>query len=164
MQVSVVDNNVALMQNAAEAHSYGVELEARWKVLEKLDFLAGFGWLEGEFDRYDNHPDGLDLAGNTLPNTNEYTVSLGARYRHELGLFASVTGSLMGPKYMDERNEVEQDSYMIVNAKIGYESSAWAANLYGRNLLDEAYLVHTFDTAGRAGEPLVVGGQVTCYF
>ena len=164
MQVSVVNNNVALMQNAADAHSYGVELEARWQALQGLDIFAGFGWLQGEFDKYDNHPDGLDLSGNTLPNTNEYTVSLGARYRHARGFFASVTGALMGPKYMDELNEVKQDSYTIVNAKIGYETKAWGAYLYGRNLLDEAYLVHTCDTAGRAGEPLVCGGQVVYYF
>ncbi len=165
MQVSAVKNNIAFMQNAAEAHSYGVELETRWQALRCLDLFAGFGWLDGEFDKYDNHPNGLDLSGNTLPNTNEYNVSLGARYRHDMGFFVSLTGALMGPKYMDELNEIEQDSYTIVNAKIGYESKAWSAYLYGRNLLDEDYLVHTVSTsAGRAGEPAVYGGQVTCYF
>jgi len=166
MQVdALIDgSSVAMKQNAAEAHSYGLELEARWRAYKGLDLIAGFGWLEGEFDRYDNHPSGRDLAGNRLPNANEYSFSLGVRYRHDSGFFTSLSGALMGPKYMDEENLIEQESYTLLNARIGYESADWAVYLYGRNLLDEAYLVHSFDQAGRAGEPAVVGARLNYLF
>ncbi len=164
MQVSVVKDNVALMHNAAEAHSYGLELEARWRAARGLDLLAGFGWLKGEFDRYDNHPSGQNMAGNQLPNANEYSFSMGARYRHDNGFFTSLSAALMGPKYLDEQNLIKQDSYTLLNAKIGYEATNWAAYVYGRNLLDEAYLVHSFTDAGRAGEPAVVGAECRYYF
>lgn len=164
MQVSVVKDNVALMQNAAEAHSYGAELEARWRAAKGLDLLAGLGWLKAEFDRYDNHPDGLDLSGNQLPNANEYSLSVGATYRHDSGFFGALSAASMGPKYMDEENLIKQERYTLVNAKIGYERANWAAYIYGRNLLNESYLVHTTAGAGRAGEPLIIGVKFSCLF
>lgn len=166
MQVSALKDNssVALMQNAAEAHSYGIELETRFKVTHGFDIFAGLGWLEGEFDKYDNHPSGENFSGKDLPNANRFSASLGGTYRHTNGLFASVSGSWMGPKYMDEQNIVEQKSYFLLNSKIGYESDSWGAYLYGRNLLDEEYLVHTFANAGRSGEPKIFGCQLNYYF
>lgn len=164
MQVSVMKDNVALMQNAAEAHSYGMELEARFKVAAGFELLAGFGWLNAEFDEYDNHPTGQDLSGNKVPNANEYSLDLGAIYRHPGGFFASASGALMGPKYLDEQNLYKQDSYTLISAKIGYESKYWSVYAYGRNLLDEEYYTHSFSTAGRAGAPAIIGAQLTCTF
>jgi iron complex outermembrane receptor protein len=163
MQVSVVDQttSTAYYQNAAEAHSYGFELESRWRATENLHFFGTFGWLKGEFDRYDNHTSGRDLAGNRIPNANKYSLSVGTVYRSNSGLFGSMSVAFMGPKYMDELNQYRQTSYTLLNAKIGYERPKWAAYLYGRNLLDEKYLVHRFGDAGRAGEPLVVGFQAS---
>ncbi len=164
MHVSVVKDSVALMQNAAEAHASGFEFEARWRPIQGLDLFTGLGLLDGEFDRYDNHPDGLDLIGNALPNSHDYNFSLGAVYRQDQGMFASVSANMMGPKFMDELNDVEQEAYTLLNAKAGYKSDSWSFYLYGRNLLNEEYLVHTFLTAGRIGEPAVIGGQVNYLF
>jgi iron complex outermembrane receptor protein len=164
MQVSVVKDNVALMQNAAEAHTYGAEFEARWRPTRGLDLYTGLGLLDGEFDRYDNHPDGVDLTGNSLPNAHDYNFSVGAVYSHDQGFFTSVSANFMGPKFMDELNEYEQDSYTLVNARIGYGTDHWSLHLYGRNLLDEEYLTHTFTTAGRIGETAVVGGRFNYLF
>ena len=161
MHVSVVKDNVALMQNAAEAHTYGAEFEARWRPTRGLEVFTGLGLLEGEFDRYDNHPDGLDLSGNALPNAHEYNFSVGAVYRHSRGLFTSLSANFLGPKYMDELNEVEQDSYTLLNAKVGYIADNWSCYLYGRNILDEKYLTHTFTNAGRIGETAVIGAQLS---
>ena len=164
MQVSTMKGNVALMQNAAEAHSDGAELEARFQASRNMDFLFTLGVLEGEFDRFENHPSGRVLEGNRLPNANEYSASLAARYRNRHGLFASCSTAFMGPKYMDELNTERQESHTVVNARIGYEAEHWSVTLYGRNLLDETYLLHTFAGAGRVGEPTVVGIGFNGYF
>lgn len=164
MQVSVVQDSVALMQNAAEAHTYGAEFEARWRPVRSLDLFFALGLLDGEFDRYDNHPTGANLSGNSLPNAHEYDFAVGAVYRHELGFFTKVSANFYGPKFMDELNEVEQDGYTLLNARAGFEAENWSVYLYGRNLLDEEYLVHTFTTAGRIGEPLVIGAQFNYRF
>jgi iron complex outermembrane receptor protein len=167
MQVSVVDETTttAYYQNAARAHSYGFELESRWRVLENLHLYGAFGWLKGEFDEYDNHESGKDMSGNSVPNANEYNLSVGSVYRCGNGFFGSVNFALLGPKYMDEENDIRQKSYALLGAKIGFERDRWAVYVYGRNLLDEKYLVHTVgDTAGRAGEPLVIGSQAMLRF
>jgi iron complex outermembrane receptor protein len=166
MQVSVTDgvSPAAYYQNAAEAHSYGFELESRWRATENLHLFGAFGWLKGKFDRYDNHTSGRNLAGNWIPNTNEYSLSIGAIYRSNNGVFASTNIAFMGPKYLDELNEYRQKSYTLVSAKVGYERPAWSVYLYGRNLLDERYLVHRTGDAGRIGEPLVAGIQASLRF
>ena len=164
MHVSIAENNVAYYQNAAEAHSYGLELEVRWRLARSLHLFGAFGWLEGEFDRYDNHTSGEDLAGKKIPNANEYSFTLGGVWRHGSGFFTSADIAFMGPKYMDEQNLYRQESYTLLNARVGYEQDRWALYLYGRNLLDETYLVHRASNAGKAGEPLVMGGEVNFYF
>ncbi len=169
MQVSITDGTSFLTQNAAEATSYGFELESRWLVTEGFDIFASAGWFCGDFDKYDNHPSSKDLSGNKLPNANEYSISLGARYRHDSGLFTSLSASYMGPKYMDELNEIKQDAYALVHAKIGYEGEKWAAYVYGRNLLDEEYLLHTFGNmsfgaSGKVAEGAVYGVQLNYFF
>jgi len=168
MQVSAVDSASTTLasyyQNAAEAHSYGVELETRWRVMKNLHLFGAFGWLKGTFDRYDNHPSGLDLSGKWIPNTNEYNFSAGAIYLSGKGLFASANVSFMGPKYLDELNQYKQESYNLVSAKVGYEQPGWSVYIYGRNLLDEEYVVHRFGDAGRVSEPIAAGIQASLWF
>lgn len=159
MQVSVVDNQIAVMQNATEARSYGAEIEAPIKPIRGLDFFAGLGFIKREFDEYSNHISDIDLSGNDLPNANEYGVSLGMKFRHGSDFFGSLAGNFLDPEYLDE---VKRDSYTLLNAQVGYETNNWALYLYGINLLDEEYLAHTPSVdAGNLEEPLTVSAQLT---
>ena len=53
-------------------------------------------------------------------------------------------------------------------AKVGYEGDQFDFYLYGRNLLDEEYATRQVRSggnwAGRAGEPLVVGANLSFRF
>ena len=155
---------VYLKQNAAKAHTAGVELEARARPHKGWDLFLGAGYLfEYEFDEFPSRTTG-DLTGNRLPNANEYSVNAGTIFRHPNGLFLSADIAFNGPKYFDEANAVEQESYTLLNAKIGYETDSWSLYLYGRNLLDEAYAVTRFEDALMAGEPRVFGVKVGAVF
>ncbi len=150
-------------QNAAEAHSSGLELEMRarpassWEVFGSASYLIDF-----KFDEFPNSSSG-DLSGKKLPNANRFSVNAGTVYRHPMGLFASADMTVNGPKFFDEANAFEQDIYTLVNAKVGYEIDNLSVYLYGRNLLDEDYALSMFANAELAGEPRVFGvrAQVT---
>jgi outer membrane receptor protein involved in Fe transport len=70
----------------------------------------------------------------------------------------------MGPKYQYIENQVKQNAYTLVNIKTGYRTSAWEAFIYGRNILDEKYMVRNFSSAVRYGEPVIIGAQFNIYF
>lgn len=157
MQVSVIKDRVALFENAGKAHSMGVEADIRYHPVSRLDLVASIGIVNAEFDDYEtNRATGENLKGNKIPNVNEYSVSLGVNYHHDSGVTIGSNVAYAGKKYLDEKNQYEQEPYTIINSKIGYEADDWVASLSGKNLLDERYFVHSFDTSGRAGDPLTV--------
>ncbi len=170
MQVDAVDlDNVQQLrkENAAEAHSSGVELEARARLARGLTAFVNAGYMfDYEFDEFMTAKSGqiVDLSGNLLPKTNEYTVSAGFICHHASGLFAAADASFMGPQYFTHLNEMKQDAYTLLNAKAGYEAENWSVCLFGRNLLDEKHIISTFGRGKMAAEPLVAGIQASFYF
>ena len=122
--------------------------------------------LDYEFDEFITAKSGqiIDLKRNLLPKTNEYTVNTGFIYRYSSGIFAAADVSFIGPKYFTHLNEMKQDAYTLLNAKVGYEAQNWSVSVFGRNLLDEKHIISTFGRAKMTAEPLVVGIQASSYF
>jgi len=157
--LSTAGTPIYLKQNAAEAHSTGLELEMRALLDSGWELSAGAGYLfEYKFDSFPNSTSG-DLSGKHLPSANEFNVNASALYRHSNGVFFSLDAMLNGPKYFDEANVFEQDTYTLVNTKIGYETDNLSVYFYARNLLDEDYSVAMFANAEMAGEPRILGIQ-----
>lgn len=153
-----------LKQNAAEAHSSGIELELLTNPMSGLSMFMNASYLfDYEFDDFSNGAGG-DNTGNKLPYTNEYTVSLGSNYGHAQGVFVGADLSFYGSQFMNEANTFEQGSYAIFNAQVGYRTHGWAVYLYGRNLTDEEYSTSMFNAAKVAGEPRFVGVKAKVNF
>ena len=169
IQISTVKDGVEILQNAGKAHSYGLETELSWLALPGLNLIANLGLISAEFDEYNGHPSGEDLAGNDIPNTPQYKLAVGGVYRHVNGIFAQALASWIGATYLEETNGYKQDAYVLIDAKLGYESERWAAYLWGQNLADELYVVRAFDFYstgyyGRTGQPLAAGVQLEFRF
>ncbi|WP_320040021.1 TonB-dependent receptor domain-containing protein [uncultured Desulfobacter sp.] len=145
--------------NAADAHSSGLEIEARFKPLKGWTIFGGIGYMfEYEFDAF---TDGTaDYTGNKLPFTNDYTVNLGTTMYTDCGFFMGMDASWRGAYYLVEDNATRQDSYVMLNAKVGYAADHWEVAAYGRNLLDECYAISNCSGALMAAEPLTVGVMV----
>lgn len=143
--------------NAADAHTSGLELEARFRISGGWTVFAGLGYMfEYEFDEFIDGDN--DYSGNKLPFTNEYTVNLGTTLNTASGFFMGMNVAFRGPYYLVEDNSAEQDSCVLMNAKLGYTfDEQWEVSVYGRNLLDEEYATSSFSGALMQGEPLTVG-------
>ncbi|MFB2681313.1 TonB-dependent receptor [Shewanella mangrovisoli] len=134
-------------ENAGSSHNYGAELDATWYATDNLQFYSSLGWLEtayGDYQYQDKYGSAVDLTGRDLAHSPHLTYSLGGTYRANSGWFANVNLSGKSEFYYSDSNDSRSEPYTIVNARVGYEASAWSAYLWGRNLFDEEYGVRGF--------------------
>ncbi|SHG77157.1 TonB-dependent receptor [Ferrimonas marina] len=140
------------IQNAAEAHAQGIELDVSWEPIDSLKFHAGIGFQEVEFDDFkeaittDNEI--IDATGNAVPYAPELTYNLAADW-FQYDLISGFDGRLrleysyMDEQYTDVENSEERrlDSYGIANARYQLDNGTHQFTLYVENLADEFYLV-----------------------
>ncbi|MEL7510497.1 MAG: TonB-dependent receptor, partial [Cyanobacteria bacterium J06554_1] len=85
----------------------------------------------------------------------------------ESGFFGRLEMIGFGKTYFDNLNTIEQDSFALVNARLGYEFDNYGIYLFANNLFDEEYLTQAFDFGGTlavAGAPQTFGVQVRTEF
>lgn len=166
----------AKVDNAAEAHSKGLELELQARPARGWDISAGIGYTDAEYDDWiatEWNSDYTDLtrndySGKTVPGVPEYTGHLGVQYRHTNGLFARADASVIGPLYADQNNRFKEDAYALVNLQLGYETEHFDVVLWGKNVFDKHYHTVAYDWEGvklvQDGEPARVGVRATLRF
>jgi iron complex outermembrane receptor protein len=164
------------IKNAAEAHSMGVELELQARPMRGLDLFAGFGYTEAEFDDWTATEMDMmthqlvtyDYEDKDLPNAPEYTYNLGVQYRHQSGFLGRVDLLGTGKFYGDSKNLAEQDSYELVNLRLGYEREHFDIVCWCKNLFDERYATTKVswgaDEMCMDGEPRMFGATLTYRF
>ncbi len=167
MQVSVsIPGKMTLMvDNAGKATSRGVELELGARPFAGFDVNASFGFVDMEYDEYEDSANGADYSGKIPTYAPRYTYSLSAQYRRPLGREYTffIRGELqgLGKQYWDRNNDVSEGAYNIVNARAGIESEHLDAYLWAKNLLDEDYrkiAYHTgMGTYAQTGDPFTFG-------
>ncbi|WP_320043712.1 TonB-dependent receptor domain-containing protein [uncultured Desulfobacter sp.] len=138
MQVSeTITLTETYITNAAQATGKGIELELTAKITPALSVMAGFGYIDIEFDDFKDNAGSYE--GNQNPFSPEYSFNIGAQYRFENGWYARADLICYGEMYLDKANEYKRDAYQIVNAKIGYETDHFDIYLYGKNIFDQEY-------------------------
>ncbi|MBW3513501.1 TonB-dependent receptor [Shewanella sp. NKUCC01_JLK] len=138
---------ILFTENAGSSNNYGAELDATWYTTDNLQVYSSIGWLEtayGDYQYQDKYGTEVDLTGRDLAHSPHVTYSLGGTYRANSGWFANLNLSGKSEFYYSDSNESRSEPYTIVNARVGYEASAWSAYLWGRNLFNEEYGVRGF--------------------
>lgn len=152
--------------NADRAHALGVEGEIRACPCEGLELFAAAGYTHARFDDFDS-PVG-DFSGKRINNIPAGTVNLGAAYHAPWGGMARVDWRHVGKTWFDERNTVSQESYSLLDVRIGYERGSYGAYLFARNLLDTEYYTHTYlfmgAPAAKPGVPRMLGVEGRAWF
>lgn len=138
---------ILFTENAGSSNNYGAELDATWYATDNLQIYSSLGWLEtayGDYQYQDKYGTEIDLTGRDLAHSPHLTYSLGGTYRTNSGWFINLNLSGKSEFYYSDSNESRSEPYTIVNARVGYEASAWSAYLWGRNLFNEEYGVRGF--------------------
>ncbi len=149
MQLRTIVGTDSIVTNAGEAGIKGLEVELLARPMEGLQLSAALAWTDAEFDEYfaDDPHDSLgatavDLSGNDLARSPDYTASLNAAYTWDLpwgSLTSSVNYYWADEVYFSAFNREDrdyQDSYHKTDINVTFNSldDVWYASLSVQNL------------------------------
>jgi len=168
----VSSGNGRILTNAGKAESYGVELSLRAQLLPGWSADLNYGYTHATFKDYDNGQE--DFAGNYIPYTPRHTLSLGTQYTKllrncwfdQFTASAQLTGA--GKIFWSEANDLAQNFYCQLNAKVGVRKGMVNFNIWGRNLTDTKYSAFYFESFDQPfmqlGKPLQFGAELALTF
>jgi iron complex outermembrane receptor protein len=125
--------------NVGGATSSGVEVELNARVHPNVDVFGGIGYTKATFGD-DAISSGVPVSGNTVPNTPDYTGSLGVQVSRTLTqgtLYGRGEVTFSGAFEYDDLNTERQSAYSLANFRAG---------IRGRIVFVEGWIRNAFDT------------------
>ena len=141
--------------NAPAVTARGVELQLVGKPFDSVELSADVGYTDIQFDRFDNPETGASLQGKRPPYVPEFNACFAAQFKCPRGFFARIEYQALGRTFYDEVNSstLEQPSYGLINARLGYEARSFTVCLFGENLGDTDYFTRKLMVLQPAGVP-----------
>jgi iron complex outermembrane recepter protein len=148
---------VAVLQNAAKAHSYGLELESDAAVAGELRLFGNLALLHIKYDSIG------DATGITLDSHFEraptVTYALGAMYEGPVAdgvtYKSTLNWSWEGVQYSTptDVDALRLPSYGLLNGRVEFtdRSTQWTVALFGTNLTNRAYYVGGVNYSSNVG-------------
>ena len=133
--------------NAAGGSSSGIELEQSYRPIPGVRLFGSLGYLKTHVDSYRFQTaagEVVTLGDRAAAHAPEYTLRIGAEYRHWKGFFSRLEISAMDEFLFSDSHDQISAPYQLVNSSIGYRTDRWTVTLWGRNLLDERYVTRGF--------------------
>ncbi len=153
--VSRVDSGIGvfILQNAGDQTLYGAEMNLYGRQPIGAGVLrgsAGFGTAQGEFGEgaaVVAGPGGmlLDIGGNRVNRTRDYTASFNLSYDHPIpgsGLTLTISGGgqFEGGGFEDAENSQILDGFALFDARVALTADRWRLSAFGRNLSNDIYV------------------------
>lgn len=137
-----------VMKNAGKTRSYGVEFALQAFPTQRLSLAASYGYTNARFKEFNNGKQ--DFANNFIPYAPQNTIFAAANYRFPIGgdwlrhiiVGANVYGA--GKIYWDEENDISQNLYALLGAKVSFVCKNFTLDLWGENLTDTDYRTFYF--------------------
>ena len=113
----------------------------------------------------------VNIGGNDLIFTPEFTTSAGTQYSWELGndaqIFIRTEINGYGRYFYNTANTESQSSYWLTNLRAGYQTPDWYVEAWMRNAFDKEYIPVAFEFPnqqsgflGENGAPRTIGLRV----
>lgn len=164
--------------NAGASTIYGFELESTIIPFDNFRLDLAASYMQAEFDEFltdpaDSNGDGDygDRSGNRLANSPETYFSVIATYDIEVangGAFKlQLDSNYQDNRFFSTENvpALSQDGYWLTSVRASYVApgNKWDLSIWGKNLLDEEYVIGGFNFTGLAGGfyPLRIGPRQT---
>ena len=90
---------------------------------------------------------GVSVEGNKIPNTPDYTTSMGVQYSRAFGsasIAARADAVFYGSLQYNDQNSMSQDAYSLVNFRLGVTGRLLLGELVIRNAFDTHYIPLAF--------------------
>lgn len=154
--------------NVGGASSRGVEVEINARPIDGIDVFSAFGYTRARFSD-GTVLSGMDVSGNEVPFSPDYTWSFGAQLSRVLAPRVVLYGRgdlvAYGAFHYDDTNLEAQDAYSLVNLRAGTRAGMVFAEAWVRNAFDTRYVPLAFaypglapsGFVGEAGRPRTFG-------
>jgi len=133
--------------NVGGATSSGVEVELNARVHPGVDVFGALGYTRARF-KDGSLSSGLPVGGNTVPNTPDYTGTLGVQVARDLrpgaSLYVRAEGVFYGAFKYDDMNLEGQDAYSLANLRAGVRGRVVFVEAWVRNAFDTEYIPVAF--------------------
>ena len=173
-----------VITNAGQVESKGLELSLDANLGGGFSAGLNYGYANATFKNYtdtlksyDNRGRAtytpVDYKGKFVPYAPQNTLSLSGNYEHSFKhsfidrLMATVQYTGIGKIYWTEMNDVTQDFYSLVNAKITVSKGAFGLELWAKNMFNTEYNAFYFYSSGKygqAGRPMQLGATMKVEF
>jgi len=159
------------VDNAGKQTTIGIDIDSSVIVNDWLTLSAAFEILDTEYEDFVNGPCYLnradvnpatgtcDVSGEDLPWAPDLSANIAGDFTYPLGnqnLYARVEYIYAGDHIAaDDLDPKADQSYDLINARVGVRGENWDVALWGKNLTDEVY------TMQQVGIPLFAGSYMT---
>jgi iron complex outermembrane recepter protein len=134
------------ISNVGGAVSKGVEFELGTRAAPGIDLFTSVGYTHARFAE-GSISSGVNVEGNKIPNTPEYTASAGIQYSRVVRS-ATIVGradaAFYGSFQYNDQNSLAQDAYSLVNLRLGVTGRFLMGELLIRNAFDTKYIPFAF--------------------
>ncbi len=143
MQLNLPDPGIPgqfYIANVGGATSSGVEVEVNAQAVPGVDLFSAVGYTRARF-KEGSLSSGVNVSGNTIPNTPAYTATFGAAFSRDVlptvGIYARGEVTVYGALEYDDLNTERQEAYSLATFRGGVR---------GRRVFVEGWVRNAFDT------------------
>lgn len=141
-------------ENAGAINRQGVELGWKYQLiankslfLRQVNWWGSYSYMDHQFEEYntlDVNNNEVSFDGNEIPGVHPHTIVTGIDLNTSAGLYLSGTYSLYDEIYLNNQNDVKDDSYQLLDIKIGINrviNNQFGLNFFGgvNNALNSEY-------------------------
>ncbi|MBO9379838.1 TonB-dependent receptor [Sphingomonas histidinilytica] len=159
---------ISVLNNAASARMYGIDVETAFQFSRYLRISANGAYLDAKYKKYPNAVGFIpltaapyansqilfDASGNRLPRAPKFTSTVSVDWTIPTGAGdVTLTGSWYYNNgfYWDPQERLKERAYSLVNGQIALKATDnLSLRIWGRNLLDKKY--YSYQTATSAGD------------
>ncbi|ALI98018.1 TonB-dependent receptor [Rufibacter tibetensis] len=169
----VLPEAIVITRNVGKLESKGVELELNATPVKGLETSYSFGYTDAEYTSLITSSDGeeVNLNGNKQIFTPDITSMLALQYGYGLGKAQNLRLVLrgewryLGKQYFDVANQLTQEGFSTLNARVGVQAKRYEVFFWGRNLTDDKYIDYAYNFgAARLGNPATYGVSLRANF
>lgn len=165
------------LTNAGTSVSKGLELSAEMILGSGFNGGVNYGFAHATFNHFtqietiDGKQVDVDYSGKFVPYAPQHTANVYLNYVKNFEnsflsqFYGNISYSGIGKIYWQESNEISQDFYSLLDAKLGVKKNAFGLELWGKNLLNTEYNAFYFESFNnkffQKGKPVQFGARLT---
>lgn len=124
------------LANATKGENYGLELESRWQLHERLLWELSYGYLHTEFKDYSFAVDGLsfDKTGRAQSHAPNHSGSTAFTFGLTSALALRLEAEAKDKFYFSDSHDEMAHGYVLYHARLSFTQPRYELALSGRNL------------------------------